>query len=303
MAAVTIAQIPTNLTFHDLTTKYLPFVSINTAYIFNDSRASQQLADAVINPVTIFLSLNTPFQQYEATPPPNDAAGQIEAASVTSVALNSDLLQYLQIDGLHRSTSFNGTSFMRTRFNDTQYEHVTGGQNIEVFRNETAFYVGTGIGFKSNDLEFAGGIIHIVDHPMAPPYSLGNTGTVLGINSIAGIIQASEMGPNSSFLPNIQEARDVTVFAPQNSALSNTSVASPQAAANFVVSGTVLYSTALTAGVSFFTAGRTKLFITTDASGVIFVNGSRIVEPDILTANGVVHILESPFTSNAMSRR
>ena len=84
MAAVTIAQIPTNLTFHDLTTKYLPFVSINTAYIFNDSRASQQLADAVINPVTIFLSLNTPFQQYEATPPPNDAAGQIEAASVTS---------------------------------------------------------------------------------------------------------------------------------------------------------------------------------------------------------------------------
>lgn len=127
---------------------------------------------------------------------------------------------------------------------------------------------------------------------MAPPYSLGNTGTVLGINSIAGIIQASEMGPNSSFLPNIQEARDVTVFAPQNSALSNTSVASPQAAANFVVSGTVLYSTALTAGVSFFTAGRTKLFITTDASGVIFVNGSRIVEPDILTANGVVHILE-----------
>ena len=41
---------------------------------------------------------------------------------------------------------------MRTRFNDTQYEHVSGGQNIEVFRSETAFYVGTGIGFKSNVL-------------------------------------------------------------------------------------------------------------------------------------------------------
>lgn len=39
---------------------------------------------------------------------------------------------------------------MKTRFNDTQYEHVTGGQKIKVFRNETAFYVGTGIGFKSN---------------------------------------------------------------------------------------------------------------------------------------------------------
>lgn len=152
MAATSLAQIPTNLTFHELTTQYLPFISINTAYIFNDTRASQQLANAVDNPVTIFLSLNTPFQQFEATLPPSGAAGQIEAASVSSAVLNSDLFQYLQLDGLHPSTSFNRTSFMRTRFNDTQYEHVTGGQNIEVFRNETAFFVKTGIGFKSNVL-------------------------------------------------------------------------------------------------------------------------------------------------------
>ena len=150
LAATSMAQIPTNLTFHELTTQYLPFISINTAYIFNDTRASQQLANAVDDPVTIFLSLNTPFQQFAASPPPSGAAGQIEAASVTSAALNSDLFQYLQIDGLHPSTSFNGKSFVRTRFNDTRYEHVTGGQRIEIFRNETAFYVGTGIGFKSN---------------------------------------------------------------------------------------------------------------------------------------------------------
>ena len=150
MAATSMAQIPTNLTFHKLTTQYLPFVSLNTAYIFNDTRASQQLANAVDNPVTIFLSLNTPFQQFEATPPPSAAAGQIEAASVTNAALNSDLFQYLQLDGLHRSTSFKGKAFMSTRFNDTKYENVTGGQKIEVFRNETAFYIGTGIGFKSN---------------------------------------------------------------------------------------------------------------------------------------------------------
>lgn len=298
MAATSMAQIPTNLTFHQLTSQYLPFISINTAYILNDTSASQQLADAVDNPVTIFLSLNTPFQQYEATPPPSGAAGQIEAASVTNAALNSDLFQYLQLDGLHLSTSFNGTSFMRTRFNDTQYEHVTGGQSIEVFRNETAFYVGTGIGFKSNvlipDLKFAGGIIHIVDHPMAPPYSLGNTGTVLGIKAIAGIIQAR---------PSIQNTSDVTAFAPQNSILNSTSTASSQAAGNFVVSGSVLYSTSLITGKSFLTAGKTKLFVTTNASGAIFVNGSRIIESDILTANGVVHVIESSFSPIAMSAK
>ena len=152
MAAASVAQIPTTLTFHDLTTKYLPFISINTAYIFNDTRASQQLANAVEHPVTIFLSLDLPFQQFEAIPPSNSAAGQIEAASIANVALTSDLFQYIQLDGLHPSTSFKGASFMRTRFNDTKYENVTGGQNIEVFRNATVFYVGTGIGFKSNVL-------------------------------------------------------------------------------------------------------------------------------------------------------
>ena len=127
---------------------------------------------------------------------------------------------------------------------------------------------------------------------MAPPYSLENTGTVLGINAIATIIQASEKGPGPSSIPNIQNVSDVTVFAPQNSALSNASIASSQAAGSFVVSGRVLYSTALTADTTLFTAGKTKIFVTTNASGAIFVNGSRIIESDILTANGVVHVIE-----------
>ena len=150
VAATTVAQIPTNLTFQQLTTQYLPFVSINTDYIFNDTRASRQLANAVNDPVTIFLSLNTPFEQFLATPPPSAAAGQIETDSSTNADLNSDLFQYLQLDGVHLSATFNGTSFMRTRYQDDRFEDVIGGQNVEIFRNESAFFVGTGIGFKSN---------------------------------------------------------------------------------------------------------------------------------------------------------
>ena len=126
---------------------------------------------------------------------------------------------------------------------------------------------------------------------MAPPYSLGNTSVVLGINSVADIIQAVEKGPNPSF-PNIQTASDVTVFAPQSSALNSTLTTSPKTAANFVVSGSALYSTGLTAGRRIITHGNTELFVTTNASGAIFVNGSRIIKPDILTANGVVHVIE-----------
>ena len=125
---------------------------------------------------------------------------------------------------------------------------------------------------------------------MAPPYSLNNTSVVLHINAIPQIIQASEKAP--SFLPNIQTANDITVFALQNSALSNTTLVSPHVAADYVVPGSVLYSTALTKPTSFLTAGKTRLFVTVNRDGDVFVNGSRIIESDIITANGVVHIIE-----------
>ena len=53
--------------------------------------------------------------------------------------LTSDLLQYLQVDGVRASGTFDGAEFLQTRFNDTTYMNVTGGQRIEVFRNETNF--------------------------------------------------------------------------------------------------------------------------------------------------------------------
>ena len=58
---------------------------------------------------------------------------------MSNEALQSDLLQYLQIDGVRPSTTFNGLQFLQTRFNDTTYENVTGGERIEVFRNEKSF--------------------------------------------------------------------------------------------------------------------------------------------------------------------
>ena len=125
---------------------------------------------------------------------------------------------------------------------------------------------------------------------MAPPYTLRDTGIVLGINAIANITQANVQGSEVS--RNITGASDVTIFAPQNSALDDEPITSPQVAANYAVAGPVLYSTALTTGKSITTTGKTKLVVTTNANGSVFVNGSRIIESDILTANGVIHIME-----------
>ena len=147
MAAVGLAQIPTDLPFQRLT-EYYPFISLSAAPIANDTRASENLASP--NSTTIFLSLNAAFEQFLAQPPSSPAAGQIESVNFANPALTSDLFQYLQLDGLRPSTSFNGTSFVTTRLNNSTYNHVSGGAKIQVFRNETAFYIKTGINFKSN---------------------------------------------------------------------------------------------------------------------------------------------------------
>lgn len=131
-------QLPSNASFHDLIA-YLPFINVTASFFLSDARASNQLATALSNPVTVFINLDLPYQQFLASPLPPGIAGEIENASVNNGALTSGLLQYLQIDGVRPSTTFNGTEFLQTRFNDTTYENVTGGERIEVFRNETSF--------------------------------------------------------------------------------------------------------------------------------------------------------------------
>ena len=186
----------------------------------------------------------------------------------------------------------------------------------------TSYSIRTGINFKSNvlipDLTFAGGILHIIDHPFAPPYSIASTGIVLDISILAPITAQLYQYPKTQAPLNISTAPDITVFAVQNSVAdticSNTTNGSNYSCtgtngsdtaqlSNYIVPGQVLYSTNLTNG--FVTAGTAlpaegsaslragaPLVVTTDSNGDIFVNNSRIIQMDIITSNGVVQVLE-----------
>ena len=185
-----------------------------------------------------------------------------------------------------------------------------------------SYSIGTGINFKSNvlipDLTFAGGILHIVDHPFAPPYSIASTGIVLDISILAPITAQLYQYPQTQAPLNISTAPDITVFAVQNSVVgticSNTTIGSNYSytgtycsdtgqLSDYIVPGQVLYSTNLTNG--FITAGTAlptggnasvgagaPLVVTTDLNGHIFVNESKVLQSDIITSNGVVHVLE-----------
>ena len=58
-----------------------------------------------------------------------------------------------------------------------------------------------------------------------------------------------------------------------------------------VVNGTVGYSSTLKNGTSLTTLSGGKLTITID-NGNVFVNDAKVITPDVLVANGVVHVID-----------
>lgn len=58
-----------------------------------------------------------------------------------------------------------------------------------------------------------------------------------------------------------------------------------------VVSGTVGYSSTLMNGTSLKTMSGANLTITVE-NGTVFVNSAKVVTPDVLVANGVVHVID-----------
>lgn len=89
------------------------------------------------------------------------------------------------------------------------------------------------------------------------------------------------------FAPNTEEAL---------AQFSNTNVSSADQLSDLlkyhVVSGTLLYSTDLKDGMNLTTLQGTNLTISVDGDGSKFVNGAKILEPDFLVANGVLHTID-----------
>ena len=131
---------------------------------------------------------------------------------------------------------------------------------------------------------------------------------------LAPLTAQSYKYPKTQAPLDINTAPDITVFAIQNSVADTLFPPSVNGSnynctesycidarlSNYIVPGQVLYSTNLTDG--FVTAqtalsageeaGSAPLLVTTNSQGDILVNNSRILQSDILSSNGVVHVVE-----------
>jgi uncharacterized surface protein with fasciclin (FAS1) repeats len=118
-------------------------------------------------------------------------------------------------------------------------------------------------------------VIHIIDHVLTIPPTYAEAATAAGLSSLVGALNATGLMPIS---PN------VTLFAPNNAAF--------QAIAGGLSNLTTDQIRSVLTGTVLKTVNGANLTITIN-SGRVFVNGARVVTPDVLVANGVIHVIDA----------
>jgi hypothetical protein len=114
-----------------------------------------------------------------------------------------------------------------------------------------------------------------------------------GLTALAGAINQTDLGTAVDTTP------DVTIFAPNNDAFS--SIGSALQSLNnedlteilqyHVVAGTIGYSSELENGTTLETLQGTSVTIRKEGNA-IFVNNARVIQSNVLVANGVVHVID-----------
>lgn len=116
----------------------------------------------------------------------------------------------------------------------------------------------------------------------------------------------------TSYLDSLESAHGITVFAPSNEAIAlalanNTDLKNISTLTavikDHVINGTSAYSTQFPLNAT--SASGEQLTIITNSSGAFISSGSstaKIIQPDILTSNGVVHVIDGVLLNVATNQ-
>jgi transforming growth factor-beta-induced protein len=140
---------------------------------------------------------------------------------------------------------------------------------------------------------FNGGAVQIIDTVLIPPANITDTTNAFNLTAFEGGLYAGGL------IDSLVGTPDVTIFAPANEAFQAlgpaiTKLTSHQLAQvlNYTILPQVVYSTGLTNGTKFLAANGENITITHSGNN-LYVNAAQLITPDILIANGVVHVIDN----------
>ncbi|KAJ3509126.1 hypothetical protein NM208_g15712 [Fusarium decemcellulare] len=235
--------------------------------------------------------------------PSNDAIeALLNDTSVTNM-IDADpgaigaILQYHVLNGTYYASNFTDTPvFAQSLLNNQTFENVTGGQVVEgVAMDDTvSFY--SGFRAQSNvteaNLNFTGGVIHIINRVLTIPKNLTDTAIAANLSAAAGALTQADLAAP------LVNSQNITVFAPSNGAFAEIgSVVGDLSDDDLesilkyhVINGTVGYSSTLKNGTLKTSEGEELTISIQD--GDVYVNEAKVIIPDVLIANGVVHVID-----------
>ncbi|OLN89654.1 Fasciclin-like arabinogalactan protein-like protein 7 [Colletotrichum chlorophyti] len=243
--------------------------------------------------------------------PSNDALeaflqspGAAEAA--TDAGLIAAILQYHVLNGTYYASNFTDEpQFIHTLLQNQTYANVTEGQVVQAQTVDGNVHFFSALRENSTVTEanvtFDAGVIHIIDKVLTLPLSINETLRAANLTAALGAIQAANV---SSALA---EAEDLTIFIPNNDAFNaignltaNLTSELPNILQYHVVAGSVLYSTDISGNTSVATLQGSNVTVQVIDDNV-YVNEAKVVIPNILIANGVVHVIDGVLNPNDTS--
>ncbi|OJA14811.1 hypothetical protein AZE42_04194 [Rhizopogon vesiculosus] len=241
--------------------------------------------------------------------PSNQAFGSAPANLSSNASSVANILSYHIVSGnfTNESPEFPNITIGRTLLNDSSLVQLEGNKSQVLAwskDNNGIFVINNGtIDRVQNTTSFQNFQILVIDAILQPPpktsdvlanniYNLNNLTAVLGVVNITGALD---------------EAHGITLFAPNDTAFSTTQcnvsgllsnvTAAIALLGNHIINGTTVYSPEFDAGNNFTSTSGEQFTFTSNSSGqFVSIGGSntaRIVRSDVLTSNGVVHVIDS----------
>ena len=240
--------------------------------------------------------------------PNNEAIAALTSSGAElDPAAVDDLLRYHLYSGEVRSTDLTEVPLFATSYFASD-NLITAGQVASInLDGDGNAIVTSGLKAVSTvttaDVEYNNGIIHIIDTVLTIPQPVSDTLLAGGLTALAGA--ATEL----DLVSTLEGLGDVTIFAPTYDAFraiagaaSGLSTAQLATILQYhVISGTVVYSTSLDGNASTPTLQGTNVDITVTPDGALFVDGARVINSDVLIANGVLHIIDAVLNPDEKS--
>jgi len=163
----------------------------------------------------------------------------------------------------------------------------------------TSVKISSGLGNKVNlvrgDIPYDGGMIHLVDDYFTVPVSVSETINSTGLSTLQTLLERANL------TETVTNSQSVTIFTPSEEAfaaagsITNSTSELRTLLLNHVIPDFKGYLPRLKDGAKYTTLGGSEITITIRGNA-FFVNGAQITSPNVITDNGVSHVINGVLT-------